>query len=282
MFQNMIPFDLEQKVKYPFFSFMRLRNWKLEKAMLRSMVGADLVIFLSEYARQVIEGRAKGRLWNSVTISHGLSESFRISGDEYPRRPDWLPQNEYLLYVSHLDVYKNQVEVVRGFHLLRQRRRTEEKLLLAGYANSPYAARVRKEISRLQLGNDVILAGNIPYPDLPALYRHAKVNLFASECENCPNILLEALGAGRPLLVSDRPPMPEFGGDAVIYFDPSSPEDFAEKLSSIIDDPNRLMELSKMARLQSLKYDWGETARQTWDAIRRLHEQKNEATRCVS
>jgi glycosyltransferase involved in cell wall biosynthesis len=63
--------------------------------------------------------------------------------------------------------------------------------------------------------------------------------------------------------------MPEFGGDGAIYFDPSSPDELAVKLVSVIDDPDRLREMSYRARERSLLYDWEQTARTTWDLIQK-------------
>lgn len=269
MFRNMIPFDMAVRKKYPF-GLMRLRNWLLERTMLSSMIRADLVIFISEFARNVIEERALGRIRQSVTIPHGINDHFRVGKDSVLPRPEWLPKEEYLLYVSFFDVYKSQLEVVRGYHLLRLRRDTKEKLILAGNHSEPCAQRVIDEIRHLGLQDNVILTGNITYKELPAVYAHAKVNIFASTCENCPNILLEALGAGRPLLVSDCPPMPEFGGDAVVYFNPFSPEDFAEKLESLIDDENARSRYAVMATERARFYDWAVTARATWRALETL------------
>jgi glycosyltransferase involved in cell wall biosynthesis len=129
---------------------------------------------------------------------------------------------------------------------------------------------VRAEICRLGLQNDVVMAGKRSYEEIPSLYHHALLNLFASECENCPNILLEAMAAGRPLLVSSRPPMPEFAGTAAIYFDPKSPVDLASKLVSVLDNSLWMSELAAKAKKRSLLYDWQSTARRTWDAIETL------------
>jgi glycosyltransferase involved in cell wall biosynthesis len=270
MFRNMIPFDLIQRQKYSF-GYMRMRNWILQRVMLKSMLQANLVIFVSEFAKKVIEKHTHGLLKETIVIPHGISPHFRVSENNNLSKPDWLPTEGYLLYVSILDFYKAQVEVVQGYALLKQRRKTKEKLVLVGPENSVYGRKVRVEINRLGLKNDVILAGSIPYGELPAVYHHALINIFASESENCPNILLEALAAGRPLVISNRPPMPEFGGDAVIYFDPSSPEELAEKLAAVIDKPAYIEELSFKARKRSLLYDWATTARLTWDAIERLY-----------
>jgi len=268
MFRNMIPFDRVQRAKYPY-GLMRIRNWILERIMLKSMLKADLVIFISDFARQMINERTGFKLKNTITIPHGINKIFKISEEKKTNRPKWLPE-EYLLYVSIFDVYKNQLEIVQGYHLLHQLRKTQEKLILAGHNTSRYGEKVRREINKLNLANEVILAGNIPYNKLADIYYHAKLNIFASECENCPNILLEALGAGRPLVVSNREPMPEFGGDSVIYFDPSSPNDFADKIVSVIDDPLKIEELSKKAKERSHLYNWRKTSNQTWKAIEPL------------
>jgi glycosyltransferase involved in cell wall biosynthesis len=263
MFRNMIPFDSNQRRKYPL-GYMRMRNWLLKRIMVRSMAKADRVICVSEFARQVIIGIAPELMAKTIVIPHGINSHFRSN---YLRRPQWLPAENYILYVSILDVYKAQLEVVRAYALLKKRRRTNEKLVLAGPERQPYAQRVRDEIVRLGLEQDVFLTGPVEQDQLPALYQNALVNIFASECENCPNIMLEAMASGRPLLASNRQPMPEFGGDAPLYFEPSSPEDLANKLLSVIDDPVRMAELSDKAARRSLLYDWDRAGRATWDLI---------------
>jgi len=269
MSQNMIPFTPSIRQQYPL-GWQRLRNWLLERVMLNSMKRADLVIFISEYARGVIQSYMGSALKKAVTIPHGISDHFRVNPEIVTSRPDWLPDGEYLLYVSILETYKHHLEVVRGFHRLKSLRSTREKLVLAGKNDMPSGITVRDEIIRLGLEDEIILAGNVAYQELPALYSHAKINIFASGCENCPNILLEALGAGRPLLVSNTPPMPEFGGDAVNYFDPTDPNDFAKQMASFIDLPDELNRLGRMAAKHAGKYDWAETARNTWQSIREL------------
>ena len=263
MFRNMIPFSPQQRRRYGLGS-MRIRNWLLERAMTRSMAKADCVIFISEFARRVVEKKVPRLPAKTIVIPHGVHAVFRNNREP---RPYWLPAEKYILYVSILDVYKAQLEVVRAFALLKARRPTTEKLILAGPDRSQYARTVQDEIERLGMRNDVLLTGPVAHHALPSLYRNALINIFASECENCPNIMLEALASGRPLLASCREPMPEFGGDAAIYFDPSSPQELAEKLESIIDDPARMAELSGKALERSLLYDGSRAAQRTWELI---------------
>lgn len=231
------------------------------------MARADLVIFISEFARDLISKQIPGVSSKSVVIPHGADPRFRVTQKS---RPSWLPSGDYLLYVSILDYYKAQIEVVRAYALLRQKRVTMEKLILAGPERPSYGRMVREEIERLNLKDDVLLAGAVPHAELPYLYQHARINIFASECENCPHILLEALSAGCPSLVSHRPPMPEFAGDAVVYFDPSEPEDLAVQLASLLDDEARLRDLAGRAKIRSLRYDSTTAMSSTWNAIQGL------------
>ncbi len=274
MFRNMIPFDPAQGRRYPL-GYMRARHWILKKLMLRSMKEADLVIFLSEFAKRVIERHAGGQLTKTAIIPHGISPAFRSAGNENLQRPAWLPPGEYLLYVSNLDFYKSQVEVVQGYALLKQRRETREKLVLVGTESPEYGRKVRAEIRRLGLENDVLIVGQVPYVRMPAVYQHAYLSIFASQCENCPNILLEALAAGHPVIVSNCPPLPEFAGDAAVYFDPRSPEQLADKLCEVLADPRLRQELSQRALERSRMYDWKSTAMKTWRAIGSLSKESD-------
>jgi glycosyltransferase involved in cell wall biosynthesis len=267
MFRNMIPFDRIQRSRYPL-GYMRVRNWLLEREMLRSMLEADLVIFVSQFARRVIDQRVSGGMKKAVVIPHGVGPEFIASGT-LPPRPSWLPTGNYLLYVSSFDVYKAQLEVVRGFSLLKARRRGSEKLVLVGSEsqNPGYSRKVRREIMKLRLEGDVVIGGLVPYRDLPAVYQNALINIFAAESENCPNTLLEAIAAGRPVVSSCLDPMPEFGGDAVVYFDPQEPEDFADKVGELLDDPSALRSFGQRAAERALRYDWETAAAATWQAI---------------
>jgi glycosyltransferase involved in cell wall biosynthesis len=110
----------------------------------------------------------------------------------------------------------------------------------------------------------------VPYKELAALYQNARVIIFASESENCPNIPLAALAAWRPVLYSSIPPMPEFGGDALLYFDPSYPEALAQLLVSVLNDPARLEVLGERAAHRVFDYEWMESTTRTWNAIRNL------------
>lgn len=268
--QNMMPFDHKQRAKYPY-GYMRLRTYLLEGSFLKSFARSDLVVFISNFAKEKVSGLMKpGAIKNYIVAPSGINRLFVKKPGQLRPKPQAAPDS-YLLYVSTIDVYKAQLEVIRGFSIYLQRHPiAQEKLLLVGSEYRPYANQVRELVAELGLSERVQLTGPLLLAELPAWYEHALVNIFASECENCPNILLEAMAAGRPMLVSDIEPMPEFGGDAVVYFDQTNPEDFAAKLAATVPASYNFEILNEKAMAQAAKFDWSVAGDQIWSAILRL------------
>jgi glycosyltransferase involved in cell wall biosynthesis len=261
-----MPFADEQVARYRF-GYERIRNVMLKRLLTKDFGRADLVVFLSEHARVSVVSQLPHPVKRNVVIPHGIADEYRTRAA--PPRPTNFPEGPYLLYVSPLDVYKAQIEVVQGFAKLRHLSPgLPHRLVLAGGTNQPsYERAIRAEIVRLGLQHDVVLAGHVSPGTLPAAYANAAVNIFASEVENCPITLLEAMASGRPLVCSSRAPMPEFAGDAARYFDPSAPNELASALNAIVANASEGMELGRLGAERSGKYTWDATARNTWEAI---------------
>ena len=268
-FQNMLPYDHLQRRRYPP-GMRRIRDWLLERGLSSAMRKADLVIFISKYAAGYIKSHLSGINGRSVVIPHGIDAKFMADAQAPLPRPSSLPAGDYFLYVSFVDFYKSQIEVVRAFAKLKQAGKSSGSLILVGAGYPPYQAALRAEISRLNLDGEVLLCGNLPHEELPALYQNAKLNIFASRTENCPNILLEMMASGRPALVSNYGPMPEFAADTVFYFDPANPDQLAERWAEALGNFTIAEDLARRAQARVANSCWNNTAKDTWRAISEL------------
>jgi glycosyltransferase involved in cell wall biosynthesis len=263
MFRNMTPFDpIAMKAVPVGLQWVRLHM--LRRLMLTSMRGADLTIFISGYARKVIEKLS--RIPNPLTIPHGVSEVFRL-GDSLLPRPSAVGDLPYLLYVSKLDIYKHHTEVVKAYAMLPEQLRNAHPLILVGEAEGEQAQQLHALIRELGVEGYVRVLGAEPYKDLPGYYQNATANIFASSCENCPNIMLEALASGRPLLASDVEPMPEFGGRHIGYFSPFNPSSIETAMRKVLEDSSTAKSWAEGAWQQGSLYSWAKTAHETWRAI---------------
>ena len=265
-FQNMLPFDAIQLKKYGI-GYSWLRNRLLRKKLLSSMRKADLVIFISEYANQFIESIIGRPLKNSVVIPHGIDRIFHRNQNDFIKLPDTFIPEKYLLYVSALDVYKSQCEVVQAYSLLKERHNNLPPLFLIGYQFPKYTKQVRDIIDKCNLKSHVTLINHMDYSILPTVYKNSLVTIFMSQTENCPFILLEAMASGRPLVVSNMQPMPEFSRDTVLYADPRNPMEIADKIETFLKDEDLRKEYAEKAKQLAYEYDWNYSATKTWQSI---------------
>ncbi|MGK0290848.1 MAG: hypothetical protein ACI86H_002311, partial [bacterium] len=108
VFQNQLPFASTERKRYPY-GYMRFKFLLLKFLQTQSLKNSDLCIFLTNYSRKIIESNVSKPPRQSVVIGHGLNQWFRKKNSG--ERPKGLPK-EYVLYVSNLDVYKAQLEVI--------------------------------------------------------------------------------------------------------------------------------------------------------------------------
>lgn len=263
-FRNMLPFDVESGRRYPL-GWDRMRHWMLRYVQSSAFRRADLVIFISEYARRAIDAAVPNRRGRSVVIPHGVN---RTAAPLDPAIAARLP-DPFVLYLSGMEPYKAQVELVEAWARLRRGRPLREKLVLAGPEYPSYGAQVREAIRRHRLEGEVVLLGPVRHDQVFDLTERAVLNLFMSSCENCPNILLELMSAGRPLLVSNREPMPELGGPGLDYVDPYDVDAVAAGIGGLLDDPARRDRVARAAAERAQLYTWAGAGEMTWNAILR-------------
>jgi glycosyltransferase involved in cell wall biosynthesis len=263
--RNMLPFDDRERKRFPLFSYIRFKLWLLHYVFLKSYNMADKVVFISEYSKSVVKEYIPTIDEKSIVIPHGLNSLFLNSKETYAL-PEYLEENKFYLYVSILDVYKAQKEIIQAWKTLSDEG-FEYPLVLVGPKYNEYGEEVVAMIDDLALKGKVYYLGKVDYEKLPGLYKASRALLFASSCECCPNILLEKLAAGKPVVCSNIDPMPEFGEDAAIYFDPYDPVTLVEQIRSMESDPEKMKNLAQKAGQQALKFDWEETVKKTVDFL---------------
>ena len=109
--------------------------------------------------------------------------------------------------------------------------------------------------------------GAIPFQELHRAYQSADAFVFASSCENLPNILLEAMASGLPIACSNRGPMPEELRDAGVYFNPESPSDIEAALRVLLDKPATRATIALKAHAPAREHTWKRCATDTFDFI---------------
>lgn len=260
--RNMMPFREDLWALYPPGSPERLRLGVLKRLNARTFARADGMIFLTQSARRAIEPFMKGPARRTAIIAHGVDHVLFAPGERKP-----LPAGGAevrLVYPSRFEPYKHQIEVIEAVAALRKdypRMRIE----LSGPANADYLARFEAARRRLDPeGEFIAFLGNLPGADLPALYARSDLLVFASSCENLPNILIEAMACAIPIVSSRADPMPEVAGDAALYFDPADRFSIAQAIRAALGDRAALAARAAKGLARSREFSWQRCAEQTF------------------
>jgi glycosyltransferase involved in cell wall biosynthesis len=264
MSRNMLPFEWDEARRYGM-SWQLLRIALLRRSQSQTFRKADGLIFLTEYARDGVMKVVKCIGGASAIIPHGIDARFvhpcraqRDIGQYSGQRPF------RILYVSVVEVYKHQWHVAEAVSQL-WKAGLPVRLDLVGPAFPPALKRLKGSLDRLKAADSLIhYHGPISHADLPRWYRDADLFVFASSCENMPNILLEGMASGLPIACSSRGPMPEILGDAGVYFDPEKPQEIASAIKFLIDSPSLRDEKAKVAHRYVADFSWQRCADETF------------------
>lgn len=269
MSRNMLPFEFSQVRQYGA-SAMLLKFLLLRFSQAKTIRNADGTIFLDDYARSLVIREVEKLNGPDVIIPHGVSGRFRIAPREQKKLSAYSRSKPFkLLYVSTVDAYKHQGKVAEAVSKLA-REGVPVTLELVGHAHSPSLRRLQRVVRRLNAEEYVHYCGPIPFAEMPKIYSRSDAFIFASSCENLPNILLEAMTAGLPIACSNRAPMPKILGAGGIYFDPNDPEEIAAALHHLIVSPGERERYSSNAYERVRQYTWERCAHETFSFLKRI------------
>jgi len=113
---------------------------------------------------------------------------------------------------------------------------------------------------------NVRFAGAVAHADLPHWFRAASVLCLPSHNEGVPNVVLEAMACGTPVITSSSSSLPEVGGDAAILVDPYDAIDLSDAMYRVLANASFREEL----RERGLKWVGGFSWRRTAEQMSRL------------
>jgi alpha-1,3-rhamnosyl/mannosyltransferase len=86
--------------------------------------------------------------------------------------------------------------------------------------------------------------------------------------------VLEGMASGTPVIASEAASLPEVGGAACAYFNPSDAEAMAASLKLVLSDPSRQLRMIELGLVQANKFHpniVGLQIRGFWDGLAEQH-----------
>jgi len=172
----------------------------------------------------------------------------------------------YILFVGTLQPRKNIEKLIEAFSKIKDKK---IKLVIVGkkgwlwedIVGAPQKYSVTDRVKFLDFVED---------EDLPSLYANALCFVLPSLYEGFGLPVLEAMQNGCPVITSNVSSLPEVGGDAALYFDPTSADDIAKAIDLVINDEGLRQQMIEKGKIQVKKFSWEKTARETLNVLEKL------------
>jgi len=267
MAQNLLPFDKKERKRYRY-SYNYFRYIILELLQKYTFKKAAGTVFLTNYSRKKIITESFGPI-NGVlkTIYHGVDKSFF----NIKRQQKDIIKNGYtpikLLYVSIINYYKNQTNVVKAIEMLIKKGYNVE-LKLIGPAYFPALTELENLISNNRiLKNKINYIGPVKIDLLKQYYNDSDIFIFASDCEAFGMILLEAMASGLPIACSNKSSMPEILEENGEYFNSNIPISISKAIESLLKSKKKRIQYSNSAIKRAKHFTWEKCSKETFQLI---------------
>jgi glycosyltransferase involved in cell wall biosynthesis len=170
-----------------------------------------------------------------------------------PAEAATLPPPGFVLAVGTLEPRKNLPRLVAAYHALEDSLKARHQLVVVGANGWKTGATLA---SLRSLGDRCVTLGYVSDAALAELYRRCAVFCYPSLGEGFGLPVLEAMAAGAAVLTSNLSSLPEVGGDAVEYADPTDIASIAAGLRRLLADAPRRAELGQLAQARAQEFTW--------------------------
>ena len=275
MSRNLLPFEWKELLRYGF-SLKMFKMIFLRITQSYSFRVADGLIFLTEYAKEAVNKVARITENKTVIIPHGINSRFAIQPKPQLPIENYTKKNQFrLLYVSVIEMYKHQWNVAEAVYNL-QKKGMPVFLDLIGPNYPPALKKLKHKLAEVDpSGQYIKYHGPVSHNELHKRYSDSDLCIFASSCENMPNILIEGMASGLPIACSKMGPMPEILKDGGVYFDPLNVADIENALTKLIIKPQIRFKYSLVSSELVKQYSWQKCANKTFGFLKSIAEVKN-------
>ena len=227
----------------------------IERATIRlGLRRARAAICISEATRRDLVSRFPVAGPKATVVHLAAADRFRLT--QHRERLD------FVLCAGTLEPRKNLVRSTRAYRELSDEVREAHPLVIAGARGWE-----RDEILLHAHEAGARIETDVSDEELADLYASCAVFLFPSLYEGFGLPLLEAMSTGAACVTSNVSSLPEIGGDAVLYVEPTNVEEIRGAVDRLLRSPELRKELGERARTRAAEFSWDRTAAEVLDTL---------------
>mgnify|MGYP000033794066 CR=1 FL=1 len=185
----------------------------------------------------------------TATIMNGVnSDLFQSRNKTSLRKNLSLPEDKTLfLYAGNFNIEKGLEILVRAFSKVHKK---YNDALLVIVGSGPLESKIYQLVSELDISHKIVFVGRVNHNQVPEYLAAADFLCLPSLREGCPNIVLEALSTGTPVLSSRVGAVPEMLNSQ-------------DHILGLLSEPNNIDCFASIIE-QSLSMDWQRPLKFDW------------------
>jgi len=193
--------------------------------------------------------------WGSVFDAYKTSsmEFIRATANKYS-----LPA-QFFFYPAVTWPHKNHEVIFHALNLMKRQPVTAPHVYFTG-STTEHRQKLDQLARELGVFEQVHFLGFLTPEELQVIYRTATAMVYPSKFEGFGLPLLEAFQAGLPVLSSKASVLPEIAQDGALYFDPNSPQELAQLMGTMLNDPSARRNLIDKGASVLSQYSFAKTA----------------------
>lgn len=196
-----------------------------------------------------------------AAVYNGYSEHFRPIKNAQDITAKYIEKRPYLFFLGNTDPKKNTAKVLQAYSIYLNRSRNPLPLLIADLKEiiideylEQYGLKAIKKMLRYP--------GYIPNTELPAIYSGASAFIYTSLRESFGIPILESMACGTPVVTSNTSAMPEIAGTDGILINPNEPEEIADAILRLEEDPDYYQRQVEYGLKRVQQFSWENTAKE--------------------
>lgn len=238
-----------------FGKFFVLRSRWLMRMSARK---ADIVCTVSEYSKYELADRYRVDPSRVSVLLNAVDRTIFYPGEAGAELilKRGLVANNYILSVGRIEPRKNHAGLIAAYAQLPG---NPPPLVIVGQRDFGYGE-FEQAMKNLPAGRQVLVLSDVQDNELPALYRHAMVFVYASFAEGFGMPPLEAMASGTPVITTASTALPEVVGDAGLLVAPNDNVQLLNALNQLINSAALREQLIQKGLARAALFTWQASA----------------------
>lgn len=200
---------------------------------------------------------------NVINIPPGIdTKKFRPVNSNVREKHGISTDDKLVLFVGRFVPIKNLHFMIKG---MSEVIKSDKKVKLIMVGIGPIYNQAIDLVSKLNIQRNVIFAGRVTHDILPEYYSAADIFLLTSDYDNFPNVVIEAMACGLPVVATKVGGLNQLVEDNITGFgiENNNINDLKEKVLGLLNNKELCKEISERnIEFVIDRYSWEKSARQ--------------------